>query len=93
MHYLKELYGVYEPSTHQMTTLPLEILIFLLRSALLSDSPTGELCSQTCISCSLIQHCVCILQACTYMYITIWCVIMHDNKTHVPFKEELSFTH
>ena len=27
----------------------------------------------------------CILQACTYMYITIWCATMHDNKTHVAY--------
>ena len=43
--------------------------------------PTEELLSQTCIGCSLLEHCVCILQACTY--IAIWCAAMHDNKTHV----------
>ena len=44
---------------------------------------TEELWSQTCISCSLIQHCVCILLA--HTYIAIWYATTHDNKTHVPF--------
>ena len=43
---------------------------------------TGELQPQTRISPSLIKHSVHILQA--HTYITIWCAIMHDNKTHVP---------
>ena len=32
---------------------------------------------------SLIQHCVCMLQALTY--ITIWCATTHDNKTHIAY--------
>ena len=44
--------------------------------------PTGELCLQTHISCSLIQHRVCTLQACAYS--AIWYATMHYNKTHVP---------
>ena len=38
---------------------------------------------QTCIGCSLIQHCVHILKA--HIYITIWCTTTHDNKTRVPY--------
>ena len=43
--------------------------------------------SQTSISHSLIQHCVGILQAHAYMYITIWCATTctPDNKTCVPY--------
>ena len=32
---------------------------------------------------SLRQHCVHMLQTCTY--IAIWCATMHDNKTHIPY--------
>ena len=39
---------------------------------------TGELWPQTHIDCSLIQHCVCLLQAVSY--IAIWCATMHDNS-------------
>ena len=42
---------------------------------------TGELRPQTCTGYSLIQHCMCILQA--HRFITIWCTTMHDNKTHI----------
>ena len=44
---------------------------------------TWDLWPQTCISHSLIQHCVFILQA--YRYIAIWRSSMHDNKTHIPY--------
>ena len=39
--------------------------------------------AQTRIGLSLIQRCVCILPA--HTYITIWCITSHDNKTHVPY--------
>ena len=45
---------------------------------------TGELQPQTHISSSLIQHCVCVLQANTC--IIIWCVTMNANETHVPYE-------
>ena len=45
--------------------------------------PTGELWPQTCIGRSLIQHCVCILQA--HTCIVIWCATTRDNKTHVVY--------
>ena len=40
---------------------------------------TGELWPQTHINCSLVQHCVCILQAISY--IAIWCATTYDNTT------------
>ena len=38
---------------------------------------------QTCISCSLMQYFLHILQAC--MYITVSCAAKHGNKTHLPY--------
>ena len=38
---------------------------------------------QTCISHSLLQNCVCILQ--THKYITVWCATTPDSKTHLPY--------
>ena len=44
---------------------------------------TRELRPQTHIGRSLIQNCVRILQA--HTYIAIWCVITVDNKTHIHY--------
>ena len=46
-------------------------------------NPTGDIQPQTCIGHSLIQHCVHMLQAVSY--ITIWCATTHNNKTHILY--------
>ena len=48
-----------------------------------TSDPTGELQPETCISHSLIQHCVSIVQVC--MYIANWYTTTPDNKTHIPY--------
>ena len=49
----------------------------------LNERLTGELWPQTRIGHSVIQHCVGILQA--HTYIAVWCATVHDNKTHTPY--------
>ena len=51
---------------------------------------TGELQPQTHIGSSLIQHCViqhcvCMLEGFSYMYVVIWCATMHDNTSHIAY--------
>ena len=58
-----------------------EDILCVLQSCM--RDPTGELQPQTGIIRSLMQHCVCMLQA--HTYIAIWCATTHDNKTHVPY--------
>ena len=76
-----KLWVVYGCCAYQMTTILLETFNVWFRVAweilLESYGP------QTRIGRSLIQNCVLILQA--HTYIGIWSVTTHDNKTHTPY--------
>ena len=60
-----------------------EWLLYYQRHSVCGLELHEELHPQTSIGCSLIQHCVHILQAISY--IAIWCGTMHDNTTHVAY--------
>ena len=80
----RKLQVMYGQSTYWITALLLEMSIFGVkpgcqrRVAWGTLYPTGELWPHT----HMIQHCVSILQA--HTYIAIWYVGTHDNKTHIP---------
>ena len=82
IHNLKIIQVVYGCFAYQMTALLSETLCGL---ELHESSNWRVMALDTHWGLPLIQHCVCILQACTYRYNTIWLATMHDNKTHIDY--------